>query len=66
VVFVGDSSFAVLDLLYLVSSTPRIEMITRLRLNAQLYDPALKRKAGQMGHPRVTGTGQSSGLPNLS
>lgn len=29
-IFVGDSSFAVLDLLYLVSSTPKIDLITRL------------------------------------
>jgi DDE superfamily endonuclease len=45
VIFVGDSSFAVLDLLYLVSSTPRIALITRLRLDAQLcnYSAGLKR-----------------------
>ena len=46
VIFVGDSSFAVLDSLYLVSSTPRVDLITRLRLDAQLYDPAPARKAG--------------------
>jgi len=55
VIFVGDSSFAVLDLLYLVSATPRIDLITRLRLDAQLYDPAPTRKAGQTGRPRVKG-----------
>ena len=55
VIFVGDSSFAVLDLLYLVSTTPDIDLITRLRLDAQLYDPAPERKAGQTGRPRVKG-----------
>ena len=59
-VFVGDSSFAVLDLLYLVSSTPGVDMITRLRLDAQLYDPAPKRKAGQTGRPRVKGARRPS------
>ena len=60
VIFVGDSSFAVLDLLYLVSSTPRVDLITRLRLDAQLYDPAPKRKAGQTGRPRVKGARRPS------
>src|SRR5215813_2788256 len=60
VIFVGDSSFAVLDLLYLVSSTPRVDLITRLRLDAQLYDPAPKRKAGQIGRPRVKGARRPS------
>jgi len=60
VIFVGDSSFAVLDLLYLVSSTPRIALITRLRLDAQLYDPAPKRQKGQTGRPRVKGARRPS------
>ena len=60
VIFVGDSSFAVLDLLYLVSSSPRIDLITRLRLDAQLYDPAPARQAGQTGRPRVKGARRPS------
>jgi DDE superfamily endonuclease len=60
VIFVGDSSFAALDLLYLVSSAPRVELITRLRLDAQLYDPAPARKAGQRGRPRVKGARRPS------
>jgi hypothetical protein len=60
VIFVGDSSFAALDLLYLVSSTPQIALITRLRLDAQLYDPAPKRKKGQTGRPRVKGARRPS------
>ena len=35
-------------------------MITRLRLDAQLYDPAPKRKAGQTGRPRVKGARRPS------
>jgi hypothetical protein len=60
VVFVGDSSFAVLDLLALVSSIPRTDLITRLRLDAQLYDPAPTRRPGQTGRPRVKGARRPS------
>lgn len=42
IVFVGDSSFAVLDLLYLISSTPGIGLITRLRLDAGALRPGAK------------------------
>jgi hypothetical protein len=59
-VFLGDSSFAVLDLLFLVSTTPRVDLITRLRLDAQLYDPAPERKPGQNGRPRVKGARRPS------
>lgn len=55
VIFVADSSFAVLDLLSLVSTTPGASLITRLRLDAQLWEPAPKRKKGQKGRPRVKG-----------
>lgn len=54
-VFVADSSFAVLDLLYRVSLMTRVSLITRLRMDAQLYEPAPKRKSGQMGRPRLKG-----------
>jgi len=59
-VFLGDSSFAVPDLLFLVSTTPRVDLITRLRLDAQLYDPAPERKPGQNGRPRVKGARRPS------
>jgi DDE superfamily endonuclease len=55
VIFVADSSFAVLELLYLVSTTPGASLVTRLRLDAQLWDPAPPRKKGQKGRPRVKG-----------
>ena len=60
VVLVADSSFAVLDLLYLVSSLPPLSLITRLRLDAQLYNPAPERKPGQTGRPRLKGSRRPS------
>ena len=38
-VFVADSSFAALEWLALVARLPRVSVITRLRLDAALYDP---------------------------
>lgn len=54
-VFVTDSSFAVLDLLDRVSRLPNVSLITRLRMDAQLYDFAPARKPGQQGRPRLKG-----------
>jgi hypothetical protein len=65
-VFLGDGSFAVLDLLFLVSTTPRADLITRLRLDAQLYDPVPERKPGQNGRPRVKGARRPSPQQILS
>jgi DDE superfamily endonuclease len=59
-IFVGDSSFAVLDLLGCVSSTPKTSLITRLRMDAELWDPAPERKPGQNGRPRVKGARRPS------
>lgn len=61
-VVVADSSFAALELLGAVAqrSLP-IHMITRLRLDAALYEPAPPRPAGTMGRPRLKG----KRLPNL-
>ncbi len=39
IVFVADSSFAALELLDKVATLPRASVITRLRLDAALYDP---------------------------
>jgi hypothetical protein len=41
--------------------TNPITFITRLRLDAALYEPAPPRKPGQMGRPRLKG----GRLPNL-
>ena len=63
IVVTADSSFAVIDLLDVLRtlSSP-IYMVTRLRLDARLYDPAPPRKEGQMGRPRIVG----KRLPSLS
>jgi DDE superfamily endonuclease len=62
-VVVGDSSFAVLDLLHELGRPFRnICMIARLRLDAALYEPVVPPQPGQMGRPRLKG----KRLPNLS
>jgi hypothetical protein len=55
VVVVADSSYAVLALLKQVSDTPGVSVITRLRLDAALYDPAPLRAPRQNGRPRKKG-----------
>jgi len=54
-VFVADSGFAALTLLKLVSGLPTVSLITRLRLDAALYDPAAPRQPQQQGRPRLKG-----------
>jgi hypothetical protein len=54
-VFVADSSDAVLEWLHQVSEWPRARLITRLRLDAALDDPPPIREPGQLGRPRLTG-----------
>jgi hypothetical protein len=61
VVLLGDSSFAALDLLAALARHG-LTCITRLRLDAALYEPAPPRKPGTVGRPRATG----ARLPNLS
>ncbi|HWP41849.1 MAG TPA: transposase [Blastocatellia bacterium] len=55
VVFVADIGFAAISLLKQVSSLEGASLITRLRLDAALYDPAPERKSGQKGRPRLKG-----------
>ena len=55
-VLVADSSYAALDLLHFCQSlTQPVTLITRLRLDAALYEPAPSRQPGQNGRPRVKG-----------
>src|SRR5262245_61727172 len=54
-VFVADSSFASLELLDKVATLPRASVITRLRLDAALYDPPPHRAPGTTGRPRLKG-----------
>jgi hypothetical protein len=55
VAFMADSSFAALELLDHVTTLPRASVITRLRLDAALYDPPPPRNPGQIGRPRLKG-----------
>src|SRR5262245_2507947 len=55
VVVVADSSYAVLALLKQVSEMPGLSFITRLRLDAALYDAAPSRAPRQNGRPRKKG-----------
>jgi hypothetical protein len=58
IIGVADSSYASIDLLNSVRS--RICMITRLRLDARLFDPPARRRPGTVGRPRVIGARQAS------
>lgn len=61
IVVVADSSYAVLELLAAVADLPTpVTMITRLRLDAALYDPAPPREKGTKGAPRKKGERQPS------
>ena len=60
IVAVADSSFSVIELLRSVS--PHLDMVTRLRLDAGLYEPPPARHPGAKGRPRVKG----ARLPTLT
>ena len=53
IVMVCDSSFAVLDLLDAVHR--HVTVVTRLRLDAALFEPAPPRRPGIVGRPRKRG-----------
>lgn len=52
-IFVGDSSYAAIDLLNAVRE--KVTVVTKLRLDAALYEAAPERKSGQIGRPRKKG-----------
>src|SRR5262249_50581101 len=59
IVIVADSSYAVLELLSAATGLPtRVTMITRLRLDAALYESAPPREKGKKGAPRKKGERQ--------
>jgi hypothetical protein len=59
VVAVADSTYAALDLLAACTRLARpVVVITRLRLDAALYDPAPDRAPGTVGRPRKKGARQ--------
>lgn len=56
IVVVADSTYAALEFLASVSQLPfPVRVVTRLRLDAALYEPAPPRKPKQMGRPRLVG-----------
>jgi DDE superfamily endonuclease len=55
VIVVADSSYAVIELLKRVSDMPAVSLITRLRLDAALYEPVPPRAPRQNGRPRKKG-----------
>ena len=53
---VADSSYAALELLAACQAWPQpVTLITRLRLDAALYEPAPPRRPQQIGRPRLKG-----------
>lgn len=58
IVAVADSSYAAIDLLNAVRR--HVCMITRLRLDARLFDPPARRRPGAVGRPRVIGKRQAT------
>jgi hypothetical protein len=58
-VVVADSTYAVLELLADAAGLPNpVTVVTRLRLDAALYDPAPPRAPGTIGRPRIKGERQ--------
>jgi hypothetical protein len=56
IVMVADSSYAALELLHsLLSLSKPVYMVTQLRLDAALYQPAPPAKPGTIGRPRKKG-----------
>jgi hypothetical protein len=63
IVAVADSGYAAIALLGRCARRSKpVTMVTRLRLDAALYEPAPPRRAGQIGRPRLKG----KRLPNLA
>jgi len=58
IIGLADSSYAAIDLLNAVRT--RVCMITRLRLDARLFDPPARRRPGTVGRPRIIGKRQAS------
>ena len=55
-VLLGDSTYAVLELLHFCQALPHpVTFVTRLRLDAALYEPTPPRLPGQRGRPRRKG-----------
>jgi hypothetical protein len=59
-VLVGDTAYAALD--FLAATRTSATIVTRLRLDARLFEPAPPRVPGQKGRPRLVG----ARLPSLA
>ena len=57
-VIVADGSYAVVAFLAHMIRLPHVTLVTRMRLDAALYDPAPKREAGKRGRPAAKGKRQ--------
>jgi hypothetical protein len=55
---VADGTYAVLDFLRKVSRLPNVCLVTRIRMDACLYDPAPVRQAGKKGRTALKGKRQ--------
>lgn len=56
IVFVADSSYAVIELLWRMTQLASpITMVVRFGMDAALYEPVRPRRAGQLGRPRKKG-----------
>jgi hypothetical protein len=66
-VVVADSAYAVIELLGCTQGMPQpVTVITRLRLDAALYEPAPEHKRGTKGCPRLKGTRQPTLVQRLA
>ena len=61
---VADSSYAAIELLAALGG--RLTMVTRLRLDARLFDPPPPRRPGTKGRPRVAGARQPTLVERLA
>lgn len=59
-VIVADGAYAVVQFLVAVVCLPGVVVVTRLRLDAALYDPAPEREAGKKGRSALKGKRQPS------
>jgi hypothetical protein len=57
-VIVADGSYAVVEFLAHMVCLPLVTIVTRMRLDAALYDPAPVREVGKKGRPAVKGKRQ--------
>ena len=60
----ADSSYAAIELL--AALCDRLTLITRLRLDARLFDPPPPRRPGTIGRPRVSGARQPTLVERLA